>query len=195
MEASCACAREAYFWPLGKRKLRQAPETLMFGALAGSNDLPAPPLVFRWTGAGLPRHVNTAAYNGSFETPEQQRWSAGQRVPGASMVFYLGRNLAFRSTAGGAAGKRAAAHPGVAAMLLDDVTARVCFANTPERPPFTANLQLDYLYTVRAASTVVADAWVTRIDGRKTFVSAYAMDAQSGKLLVRARSLFVSAAA
>ncbi|KAJ2705857.1 hypothetical protein H4R19_005074 [Coemansia spiralis] len=191
MDASPATVREALYWPLGRSRLQHAPRTLMYGALAGPDDFPEPPHTFRWTGAGMPLHVCHTAYRSSFATPDQQQWSAGLRVPGASMVHFLGPNLGFRSASGGGP---LDAHPGVAAMVLDDVMARVSFANAPDKPAFTANLQLDYLRPLRTACAIVANAWVTGIDGRKTFISAHVADAHDGELLVQARALFVCAA-
>ncbi|KAJ2903769.1 hypothetical protein GGI21_004388 [Coemansia aciculifera] len=106
------------------------------------------------------------------------------------MVQYLGEGLKFKSTT---MANMAAVHPGVAAALLDDITARVSFSNAPDKATFTANLQLDYLEPVRGGSFVVLDAWVTATEGRKTFVAAHLADALSGQILVRARSLFVRA--
>ncbi|KAJ2767839.1 hypothetical protein IWQ57_003790, partial [Coemansia nantahalensis] len=110
--------------------------------------------VFRWTGGGVPLHVNRVTYSSSFATPEQQQESAGLLVPGISIVHFLGPHLAFCSPAGCGSN---AAHPGVAAMVLDDVMARVTIANMPDRPVLTANLQLDYLRPVRMARAVVAN--------------------------------------
>ncbi|KAJ2781983.1 hypothetical protein H4R18_002539 [Coemansia javaensis] len=183
MEADGACAREASHWPLGRLKRLQAPETLVHGALAGPGHFGGPPLTFRWTGRGLPGHVDAAAYCRSIQEPAG---AAGLRVPGVSVVHWLGPGLAL-----GAA--RGAVHAGVAAMLLDEAAARASFANSAGAPSFTANLHLEHLRPLRAWTAVVADAWVTCIDGRKTSIASRLVDAQDGRTLVRAQSLFVSA--
>ncbi|KAJ1649165.1 hypothetical protein GGF38_006204, partial [Coemansia sp. RSA 25] len=189
------CVREEFHWPVGMSRMIQAPETLVYGALATIDDLPLVPLVFRWQSGYYPRHLNATAYDSSFKEHAQREQSAKLPVPGLSMVQYLGEGLKFESTAAGS-GKGAAApavHPGVVAALLDDITARVSFSNAPDKATFTANLQLDYLEPVRGGIFVVLDAWVTAMEGRKTFVAAHLADALSGQILVRARALFVRA--
>ncbi|KAJ2331302.1 hypothetical protein GGI00_003314 [Coemansia sp. RSA 2681] len=189
------CVREEFHWPVGMSRMIQAPETLVYGALATIDDLPLVPLVFRWQSGYYPFHLNATAYDNSFKEHAQREQSAKLPVPGLSMVQYLGEGLKFESTAAGSS-KGAAApavHPGVVAALLDDITARVSFSNAPDKAIFTANLQLDYLEPVRGGIFVVLDAWVTAMEGRKTFVAAHLADALSGQILVRARALFVRA--
>ncbi|KAJ2364925.1 hypothetical protein H4S02_001730 [Coemansia sp. RSA 2611] len=188
MEDNAAFVREGFHWPAGKRRLIQAPSTLAYGALAGTNDLPILPLVYRWTPGNTPNHLNTHIHSASFEGASKPLLT-GIRVPGVSMVQYLGPGLGFNG-----AGCNPPVHTGVPAALLDDVTARVSLSNTPDKPAFTANFKLEYLQPISTDTFVVLDAWITKIEGRKTFVASYLADAQSKTLLVRAQSLFVCAA-
>ncbi|PIA19318.1 hypothetical protein COEREDRAFT_27993, partial [Coemansia reversa NRRL 1564] len=82
-------------------------------------------------------------------------------------------------------------HTGVITALLDDVTARVSLANASDKPSFTANFQLEYLHSVPTKSFVVMDAWATKVEGRKIFITSYAADPLNGQVFVRAQSLFV----
>ncbi|KAJ2443633.1 hypothetical protein IWW46_002436 [Coemansia sp. RSA 2440] len=194
MEANSAFVRKEFHWPIGKCRTIQAPSTLAYGALSGINDLPILPLVYQWKPGNTPTHLDTGIYNGSFQSPEQQQSISHIRVPGVSMVHYLGPNLGFNGTASRENGVPAVVHTGVPAALLDDITARVSLSNTPNKPTFTANFKLEYLQPVPTNSYVVLDAWVTKIEGRKTFISSYLADARSNKVLVHAQSLFVCAA-
>ncbi|KAJ2725260.1 hypothetical protein GGI07_001393 [Coemansia sp. Benny D115] len=180
--------RKEYNWPLGERRVRQASETLAFGALSGPGDLAIPPLVFRWKPQNIPGHINRDVYSGSFGSTEEYQQHLSMRVPGITMVQYLGKGLLFTGSLG------PVAHPGVPTALLDDITARVGFSNRPGRPIFTANFQLEYLGDLPVDGYVVADAWATRTENRKTFVASYLADAVSGQVYVRAKSLFISAA-
>ncbi|KAJ2384345.1 hypothetical protein GGI23_006951 [Coemansia sp. RSA 2559] len=181
--------REEFYWPIGKSRIVQAPETLAYGALSGSNALPLVPLVFRWKSGHAPSHLNAEVYNDSFQsTNNRQKW-VNARVPGITSVQYLGSNLSFSST--GSCAKEA--HPGVPSALLDEITARVSISNTPNKPTFTANFQLEYVQPVPVGCFVELNAWLTRIDGRKAFIASYVADALSGRVLVKAKSLFVSA--
>ncbi|KAJ1662384.1 hypothetical protein IW140_005124 [Coemansia sp. RSA 1813] len=182
--------REEFYWPIGKRRLVQAPETLAYGALSGSKDLPLSPLVFRWKSGGTPSHLNAEVYSDSFQNLSERSQWANARVPGITSVQYLGSNLSF-SNAGSCASE---AHLGMPSALLDEITARVSISNTPNKPTFTANFQLEYIQPVPVDSFIELNAWVTRIEGRKAFIASYVADALSGQVLVKAKSLFVSAA-
>ncbi|KAJ2740739.1 hypothetical protein GGI20_005647 [Coemansia sp. BCRC 34301] len=187
------CVREEFHWPAGMSRMIQAPETLVYGALATIDDFPLVPLVFRWRGGYTPSHLDATAYGHSFKEHAQREQSAKLPVPGLSMIQYLGEGLKFKSTvADRGPGTAATVHPGVTAALLDDITARVSFSNAPDKATFTANLQLDYLEPVRGGMFVVLNAWVTATEGRKTFVAAHLADALSGQILVRARSFWCS---
>ncbi|KAJ2493991.1 hypothetical protein IWW37_000069 [Coemansia sp. RSA 2050] len=175
------CVREEFHWPVGMSRMFQTPETLVYGALATVDDFPLIPLVFRWRSGCAPRHLHAVAYKASFKDPAQREKSAAMLVPGLTMVQYVGEGLKFNGTAGG--GENTTVHPGVLAALLDDITARVTFSNAPDKATFTANLQMDYMEPVRGGSFVVMDAWVTMIEGRKTFVAAYLADALTGQIL------------
>ncbi|KAJ2030821.1 hypothetical protein IWW57_000998 [Coemansia sp. S610] len=185
------CVREEFHWPVGMSRMFQTPETLVYGALATIDDFPLIPLVFRWQSGCAPRHLHAMAYEASFKDDGQREQSAAMRVPGLTMVQYVGEGLKFNGTVSG--GGNTTVHPGVLAALLDDITARVTFSNAPDKATFTANLQMDYVEPVRGGSFVVMDAWVTMPEGRKTFVAAYLSDALTGQILVRTRSLFVRA--
>ncbi|KAJ2663476.1 hypothetical protein IWW48_001359 [Coemansia sp. RSA 1200] len=180
--------REEFYWPLGKGRLVQAPETFVYGGLSGDNDLPLPPLVYRWKSGHTPNHLDVRTYSDSFrDASEHCRW-ASVRVPGVTSIHYVGPNLGFSST-GSSANE---VHPGVSSALLDEITARVSFANTPDKPTFTANFNLDYVKPIPVDCVIVLDAWITRMEGRKTFIASYVADALSGQVLVKAKSLFVS---
>ncbi|KAJ2553944.1 hypothetical protein EV175_002756 [Coemansia sp. RSA 1933] len=186
---SSSVVREEFYWPLGKVRLVQAPETLAYGALSGDNDLPLAPLVFRWKEGGMPNHINAKIYNASFQSTSDRKQWANVRVPGVTSVQYLGSKLNFSNQ--GSCSKEA--HPGVASALLDEVTARVSISNTLNKPTFTANFQLDYVRPVPVDRFVELNAWLTRAEGRKVFIYSYVADALSGEVLVTAKSLFVSA--
>ncbi|KAJ2021565.1 hypothetical protein GGI06_002202 [Coemansia sp. S85] len=160
------CVREEFHWPVGMSRMFQTPETLVYGALATIDDFPLIPLVFRWQSGCAPRHLHAMAYEASFKDDGQREQSAAMRVPGLTMVQYVGEGLKFNGTVSG--GGNTTVHPGVLAALLDDITARVTFSNAPDKATFTANLQMDYVEPVRGGSFVVMDAWVTMPEGRKT---------------------------
>ncbi|KAJ2468060.1 hypothetical protein GGI02_003817, partial [Coemansia sp. RSA 2322] len=184
------CVRKEYYWPAGLSRMIQAPETLIYGALATRDNLPIVPLVFKWQCGCTPKHLNAKAYSSSFKERLQAGTSTDLRVPGLSMVQFLGSGLKFESTLGvdssstslGDSGP-AAVHPGVSAALLDDITARLTFSNAPNKTTFTANFQLDYLAPVPIDSFVVMDAWITAREGRKTFVYSHLAHALSGQML------------
>ncbi|KAJ1875656.1 hypothetical protein LPJ55_000468 [Coemansia sp. RSA 990] len=176
---------EAFYWPAGTRRL-QAPFSLAYGALATSKDLSLLPLVYRWKPHSLPNHLNLETYNASFMTEPQS-----SKVPGVTTIQYLGPGLGFNGVDG--RDPRGLVHTGVLSALLDDVTARVSLSNTPDKPAFTANFKLEYLHPVAVDSFVVLDAWVTKVDGRKTFIASYIADAITQQVLVKAESLFVCA--
>ncbi|KAJ2799434.1 hypothetical protein H4R20_004444 [Coemansia guatemalensis] len=145
-------------------------------------------------GGSTPAHLDTDFYNKSFETADLRQQCTGLRTPGLSMVQYLGQDLGFNGITDKSSRKMETVHTGVLAALLDDVTARVSFANASGKPSFTANFQLEYLRPVPTKSFVVMDAWATKVEGRKIFITSYAADPLGGQILVRARSLFVQAA-
>ncbi|KAJ1900830.1 hypothetical protein LPJ66_001212 [Kickxella alabastrina] len=185
--------RKEFHWPAGKRRIVQAPETLTYGALMGSGDLPLVPLVFKWRPRCTPSHVNSNIFGSSFADPQQQQKLSQMQVPGVTMLQYLGPNLGLSGTHG-VSGSPRAVHPGVPTAFIDDVTARVGFSNSIDKPIFTANFQLEYLEPVLTDSFVVMDAWITAVEGRKSYIASYLADATTGKVLVKAKSLFVSAA-
>ncbi|KAI8326172.1 hypothetical protein GQ54DRAFT_250380, partial [Martensiomyces pterosporus] len=82
-------------------------------------------------------------------------------------------------------------HPGVLAVLLDDITARTSMANAPGVMTFTANFQLEYPAPIPTGSFIVMDSWITAIEGRKVFVASRALDAESGQTVALAKSLFI----
>ncbi|KAI9504027.1 hypothetical protein GGI25_000903 [Coemansia spiralis] len=182
--------REEFYWPIGKRRIAQAPETFLYGALSGSNDLPLAPLVFRWKSGCLPDHLSAEQYFGGFgKSGEEKKWLKA-RVPGVTSIQYIGTGLAFN----GAGDNATTTHPGVSSALLDEITARVSISNTPDKPTFTANFKIDYIEPILAGRFVVLDAWLTGIEGRKTIIASQIADALNSQVLVRAKSLFVSAA-
>lgn len=182
MVAGGECVYEKYYWPAGLIRVIQAPETLAYGALATTDNLPLTPLVFRWCNRCLPSHLNRNEYQSTeLSVPEELR------TPGLTMVQYLGKGLSFSGT------NDQAVHPGLVASLLDDITARTSFVNRPNKATFTANFQLEYVASTIAVDRYVAmDSWITKMEGRKTYVASYLADAASGQVLARAKSLFVS---
>ncbi|KAJ2697216.1 hypothetical protein FB645_005978 [Coemansia sp. IMI 203386] len=186
--------RKEFHWPAGKQRLVQAPETLAYGALLQPQNLPLVPVVFAWRPRFKPDHLDQEMLDASFKNTTLPKQSARIRIPGVTMINYLGSELGLNGVVDGVAGRQQTAHPGIPSALIDDITARACFSNMPGRPTFTANFQLEYIAPIPVESFVVMDAWVTCIEGRKTFVSACLADAQTGQTYVKSRSLFVSAA-
>ncbi|KAJ1935341.1 hypothetical protein FBU59_005417 [Linderina macrospora] len=161
--------RTAFYWPFGKRKIAQAAETLIYGALAGPGELPLLPLIFRWK--QIPDHIAHKA------TEADGR--------GLTVVQYLGSRLNL--------GNGSAANPGILFVLLDDLTARTSLLAAPEgMTTFTANFELDYKRQIEPERFLLMDAWVTRVEGRKVFIEARAADAESGEAIVEGRALFVA---
>ncbi|KAJ2082419.1 hypothetical protein H4R24_001587 [Coemansia sp. RSA 988] len=194
LETSDHFIREGAHWTIGGRRPDQTAKSFIYGALANKDSFPFLPLIYRWVGASTPKHLDTNSYNNSFETADQWRQCTGLRVPGLSMVQYLGQDLGLNGISDENPNKRSTAHTGILAALLDDLTARVSFANASGKPSFTANFQLEYLHPVPTKSFVVMDAWATKVEGRKIFITSYVADPLGGQVLVRARSLFVRAA-
>ncbi|KAJ2158295.1 hypothetical protein GGF46_003874 [Coemansia sp. RSA 552] len=194
MDSSNATVREEFHWPMGKRAASRAPDTLIYGALSGAAHFPTTPIVFSWAQGQTPAHLDPELYRQSWATAEQRQQAAEYKVPGISVVQYVGPGLGFTGTTYNHTLRKATAHPGVPASLLDNVTARIGVANAAGKPLFTANFQLDYTRPVPTDSFVVMDAWITKIEGRKTFITSSIADAVSNRLLVSARSLFISAA-
>ena len=80
-------------------------------------------------------------------------------------------------------------HGGVIAMLLDQVMGMVpAFTNTPR---MTAYLNVTYRRPSPLMAELEVEAWVDRIEGRKTFVSARIVDAE-GRTTAEAEALFVA---
>ncbi|KAI7834792.1 HotDog domain-containing protein [Kickxella alabastrina] len=87
-------------------------------------------------------------------------------------------------------------HGGMTTVIAHSSMSLVAAINAPGKsiPIFTANFQLEYLEPVLTDSFVVMDAWITAVEGRKSYIASYLADATTGKVLVKAKSLFVSAA-
>ncbi|KAJ1941728.1 hypothetical protein EC988_006682, partial [Linderina pennispora] len=155
-----------FYWPFGKRKIAQAAETLIYGGLASPEELPLLPLIFKWT-----------------QTPDHVACGAGNQ--GLTIVQYLGSRLDL--------GSRAMANPGVLFVLLDDLTARTSLlAAPPGMTTFTASFELEFKRQEPVERFVVLDAWITGVEGRKVFVEASAVDAESGEAIVQGKALFVA---
>ncbi|KAJ2786646.1 hypothetical protein GGI15_001361 [Coemansia interrupta] len=184
--------RKEFFWPVTGLWMHQTPETMLYGALSGSNDLPLVPVIFQWKPGCTPEHLNKGIFESCISSAVKQNY-ASIRVPGVTIVQYMGPNLGMSGVANGIAGELPTVHPGVLTTIIDHFTARLSYSNMPQKPTFTANLQLEYLVPVRTDSFVAADAWITSIEGRKTVVSAYMADALTGQVFVKAKALFVSA--
>ncbi|KAJ1644820.1 hypothetical protein J3B02_001866 [Coemansia erecta] len=185
--------RKEFHWPAGKQRLVQAPETFTYGAMLRPQNLPLVPLVFAWRPRFTPDHLNREMFDASFQDPNLPKQSVQIRIPGVTIVNYLGPELGFNGLVDGIAGRLRTVHPGLPTALIDDITARACFSNMSGKPAFTANFQLEYLTPIPVERFIVMDAWVTCIERRKTFISTHLADAMTGQTFVKAKTLFVSA--
>ncbi|KAJ1820013.1 hypothetical protein LPJ75_001047 [Coemansia sp. RSA 2598] len=194
MLGQSGAVRKEFHWPAGRQRLLQAPEVFLYGAMLRPQNLPLVPLVFAWRPRFTPDHLNRDIYNASFEDPMLPKKSARIRIPGLTVVNYLGSELGFNGVVDGVAGRQRTAHPGILSALIDEITARACVSNMPGKPAFTANFQLEYLAPAPVERFIVMDAWVTCIERRKTFITTHLADALTGQTFAKAKSLFVSAA-
>ncbi len=80
-------------------------------------------------------------------------------------------------------------HGGMSAAVLDDLIGFVMIAH--RQPGVTANLSVNYLRPIPVGMHLRAEAWMTRVDGRKMFAEAVAFDDQ-GTNYLEATALFLS---
>ncbi|KAJ2873205.1 hypothetical protein FB639_004240 [Coemansia asiatica] len=123
-------------------------------------------------------------FDASFQDPNLPKQSVQIRIPGVTIVNYLGPELGFNGLVDGIAGRLRTVHPGLPTALIDDITARACFSNMSGKPAFTANFQLEYLTPIPVERFIVMDAWVTCIERRKTFISTHLADAMTEPMLL-----------
>ncbi|KAJ1850526.1 hypothetical protein LPJ73_003411 [Coemansia sp. RSA 2703] len=184
--------RKEFFWPVKRLWMLQTPETMLFGALSGPNNLPLVPVIFQWRPGCTPAHLNNDIFESCISSTIKQGYSQ-LHVPGVTVVQYMGSKIGMSGVVNGVAGELPTVHPGVLTTIIDHFTARLGYSNMPQTPLFTANLQLEYLTPVPTDSFVVMDAWITSMEGRKTVASSYMADALTGQVFVKAKALFVSA--
>ncbi len=80
-------------------------------------------------------------------------------------------------------------HGGMSAAVLDDLISFVMIAH--QKPGVTANLSVNYLRPIPVGMHLRAEAWMTRIEGRKMFAEAVAFD-DRGTNYLEASGLFLS---
>ncbi len=88
-------------------------------------------------------------------------------------------------------------HGGLLATLLDEATARCCFAALPHRVGVTASLKIDYRAPARADQYVVIRCETTAVEGRKAWVRGRietlpAKEGDKVEVIAEAEALFVS---
>ncbi|KAJ1966178.1 hypothetical protein GGI12_000269 [Dipsacomyces acuminosporus] len=152
LESSTGCERMPFYWPFGRRKADHAAEYLLYGALASAKEFPLTPLVYKWGRNTVPQHVDTGVYKDSLSTATSSlEQLAKLGCPGVTTVTYLGDNLGLTRKGSGsnAGGDRDTVHPGIMAILLDDITARASTANAQGSMNLTANLQVEHPRQIR----------------------------------------------
>ena len=97
-------------------------------------------------------------------------------------IFKLGSKLA---------GHTKIVHGGLPAVLLDECMGRACFPRLAGKIAVTAKLDLEYKSPIPVNSFIVIRADTTEVQGRKAWVTASVEDAQDGRLLVKAKALFI----
>ncbi|KAF9878124.1 thioesterase superfamily protein [Colletotrichum karsti] len=88
------------------------------------------------------------------------------------------------------------AHGGVVALVLDEVTGMTIVAQRPEgaepnKDFRTAYLNTTFLKPVPAPGTILVRSRISKIEGRKNFVSAQIED-EKGEVLAKAEVLYIS---
>ncbi|KAF0320508.1 thioesterase superfamily protein [Colletotrichum asianum] len=89
-----------------------------------------------------------------------------------------------------------AAHGGAVALILDEVTGMTIVAQRPEgaepnKDFRTAYLNTTFLRPVPAPGTILVRSKISKIEGRKNFVSAQ-IEEQNGEVLAKAEVLYIS---
>lgn len=81
------------------------------------------------------------------------------------------------------------AHGGAVAALFDDLLGFVSMIH--QRPAVTAKLEVNYRSPIPLGVTIRAEAWLTRLEGRKQYVEGAGF-APDGTVLVEASGLFIA---
>lgn len=87
-------------------------------------------------------------------------------------------------------------HGGIVSTILDEVTGLLIPINQqrgfmPEIPHMTAYLNITFLRPVKTSATILAQAKITKVDGRKYFAEGWIEEAD-GTILARAEVLYVA---
>jgi acyl-coenzyme A thioesterase PaaI-like protein len=87
-------------------------------------------------------------------------------------------------------------HGGVIALIFDEITGmHVVSQRRPgtigDKSWRTAYLNVTYIRPVPAPSTILVKSWITRVQGRKTFIKAL-MEDEQGNALAKSEALYIS---
>ncbi|KAI1396262.1 HotDog domain-containing protein [Hypoxylon fuscum] len=102
----------------------------------------------------------------------------------------------FLTLGSGLDGHSGVCHGGIVATILDEVTALLIPINQqrgfmPEMPYVTAYLNTTYLRPVPTCATILAQAKILKVDGRKYLAEGWIEDG-NGTILARAEALYVA---
>lgn len=88
-------------------------------------------------------------------------------------------------------GKAGRTHGGFNALVLDQISGSASHHSRPlPEPPATAYLHVDYILPVSTPGVILLRAWITKISGRKVYVTAVIQDGEE-RILCASKALFI----